>query len=982
MAALKLFLHKLRWYQWLLAALVLLYLVYIALAYLYVPGKLQDVVQNDVAELIGRDIQVQRIAFDPFGLALEVEGFSIADAPERPLLAWQRFYINLELWKSLFNWQLRLAQVDLEQPRIHIERRPEEFNFTSILERFPAGEEEPADAPEEKTTFAIQVDDINIRDGEFTLDDISGAKPAHSRLDQVTLNVHNLYLATGANDLNPFTLQAAMPGGGVLDLNGEYRIDPLLVIGDVALTDIALATFADFVENVIPLRVNDGTVSLRASVNVEQGDALDVWVKQGELQLRNLALDDAQPEPPLARVAQLDVNGFELDLRQQSVVIDSLTVDGLNLHQWIENDGTIRYQHLLVEKTIEANEALNQPEEESAPWSFLLKDTRINNGVVSFTDMQNGLDATQYLRDIDLHVQNISLNEGEQVPLQLRTTVNDSGTLSVDGNLVLVPFSAELQYQLAQLSLQPFNAYVEKDTWLSLKDGTLSVDGHVKMESGDDLPLTLGMNIQVADVQANDTRNGKPVLQWKMLDVKQLQLDLQKNSLQIDTVQLQQPEIAAAIGADQQMNLATLTKDAPAANSNSSNNSNNNKSADENPMRINVNTVSISGGTTHFQDDSVKPAFKTALHDMKLQMKQLSSDGPQPATFEFSSKIDKYAPFDAKGTLAPLNQQPGFAFSSQLRGLEMPHLSPYTGTYIGYQLRSGQLELDLDYALAKRQLKGSNNIVARQLYLGDTVASEQAVSAPVALGLALLRDLNGVIDLDVGVAGDLDEPGFSVAGVVMKALMNVLVKAAASPFQLLGSLVGGGEEMGKLTFAAGSSELNADEQTQLTQLAQALTQRPQIAVDVRGNASASDDGEALQLIRVRDAIAARRKLAPANLALETLLDERRNRDALEDLNAALELPSVRERRNALLAADPALEGQDLTARIHQQMLQDVARRQPLADEDLLALADQRALIIKQFLVENAGLAHDRVRVKKTVRGDLGGRVSELGLIAE
>jgi outer membrane protein OmpA-like peptidoglycan-associated protein len=288
--------------------------------------------------------------------------------------------------------------------------------------------------------------------------------------------------------------------------------------------------------------------------------------------------------------------------------------------------------------------------------------------------------------------------------------------------------------------------------------------------------------------------------------------------------------------------------------------------------------------------------------------------------------------------------------------------------------------LDLDYQLKQRQLKGRNNIVAKQLYLGEAVASEQAVDAPVALGLALLRDVSGVIDLDVDVKGDLDDPGFSVAGVVLKALMNVLVKAAASPFQLLASLVGGSEDLGQLEFAAGSGDLSATEQAQLNQLAQALQQRPQLAVDIRGNASAEADLAALQLLRVRDLIAAQRKLAPAELPLETLLDDEDNRDELDDLNDALELPDADDREDALVNADPALKGQDLTAQVYRQMLQDVASRQTIDTQNLLMLADQRALAIKQYLVETAGLDHQRVQMAKTRKRDLKGRICELGLI--
>src|SRR5690606_35676843 len=211
------------------------------------------------------------------------------------------------------------------------------------------------------------------------------------------------------------------------------------------------------------------------------------------------------------------------------------------------------------------------------------------------------------------------------------------------------------------------------------------------------------------------------------------------------------------------------------------------------------------------------------------------------------------------------------------------------------------------------------------------------------------------------------------------ALMNVIVKAATSPFQLLGSLVGGSEDLGKVEFAAGSSELDAEEQGKLVQLVEALKQRPQLAVNIKGNASAEADAATLQLLRVRDAIAARRKLAPSTLDLITLLNDDDNRDELEDLNAELQLPDDDDREAALIAADPALKGQNLTAQIYQQMLQDVAARQLISDADLQTLAGQRALAIKQFLVEAAGLEHERTLLAKAGKADLNGQVCELGL---
>lgn len=975
MAPIKQTLQHLRWYQWLLAALVLLYVIYIALSYLYLPGKLQAVVQQDVAELIGRDISVQRIAFDPFGLALEVEQFSIADRPQQPLLEWQRFYVNVELWKSLFGWQLRLAQVDLDQPHINIERRKDDFNFSSILERFPA-DEKPV-AAEEKTQFAIQVDAINIRDGRFELDDISGSKPAKSSLDQVTLGVQNLYLATGDDQLNPFNLQAEMPGGGKLTLSGEYRADPVLVHSEVDLQGLQLAKFADFVENVVPVRINDGSLSVKAKVDLEQKKEFEVQVKQGEVALRQLALDDAQLDPPLARVQQLDVKGIELDLRKQAVVVDSLSVNGFEANQWMKDNGEIRYQHLLVESAIDANTAASTPEPEAPAWSFQLKDTTIKGGRVSFTDMSGGLNAVQKVNDIGLNLKNISLEKGVQIPLQVSANINDGGLLTLDGQMILVPFALEMKYQLQNLPLLPVNPYVEANTWLQVQQGTLSVDGDVKLETTDPMPLNLNANISLADVQAEDTRSGKKILQWKALNLQQLRLDLLQRTVNVETVELQQPDIAAEIGSDKQMNLGTLVKTSEAAPANSENAAA--PVADEKPFQVVINTVAISDGTARFRDASVEPAFKTGLFNMTLNVRQLTNNGPQPASFDFSSKIDKYAPFNAKGTLVPLDQQPGFAFKSQLKGLEMPNLSPYTGTYIGYQLQSGKLALDLDYELKQRHLKGKNTIVAKQLYLGDEVQSEQAVDAPVALGLALLRDMNGVIDLDVGVSGDLDDPGFSIGGIVLKTLMNVIVKAATSPFQLLGSLVGGSEDLGKVEFAAGGAELTPEVEEKLSQLVTALAQRPQLMVNIKGSAGMEDDAAALQLARVRDLIAQQRKKSPADLPLETLLEDKANRNALEDINDELKLPDEGDREDALQAANAELKGNALTRQVYQQMLQDVAAQQTIGQQDLQSLADQRALAIKQFLVESAKLDHSRIQMAKTRQADLKGRVCELGL---
>jgi hypothetical protein len=981
--AIRKILKQWRWYHWTLTICAVLYLVYIALSYLYLPGKLKEVVQTDVAHLLGRDIQVQRIAFNPFTLALTVEQLVIADRPQIPLLAWNKLFVNFDAWGSLFGWRIRFSDVELDAPRIAIEQHKDGFNFSSILARLQS--DKPAQA-KPSSAFALQIDDIRVLAGLFRFDDMSGATPAHTRIDKINVTLKKLYLATGDDKLHPISLQAEMPDGGLVTLNGNYRADPLKANAQIEASDVHLEALKDFIANQIPLQLNSGRLSLRTDVDVEMEKSLEVLVHNGQLGVTDLALDDNTQDPPLLRGKQLQVQGIAMDLRKQRLHIEGIALNGFNTDQWLDTAARLRIQPFLGPQNaeVEVTPATTANKPKTKPWDFSIGNLSLQNTRLGFTDRRDGLHAAQEVQIQNAQLSNIHLVQGAQASLQLNAMLNNSGDLKVDGQIVPIPFSLDLHYQLQALALTPFNPYVEQLSWLRLQQGKLNAAGGLKMQSADPLPLILDLNAGVTDLKAQDSRTGKTVLQWKGLQLDQLTLELAQRSVAIDKVTLNAPEIEMEVDANKQMNLATLMKPATGASESTpapetKRTHSADKPASAHPWQVAIHHFSLRQGRTLFRDASIKPVFKTGLYAINFKLDQLTSAGSKPATFTLTSKVDKYAPFDVKGTLAPLQQQPGFALTGQLRGLEMPALSPYTGTYIGYNLKSGRLSLDLQYDLKQHELQGTNKIVAKQLYLGDMVESEQALHVPIALGLALLRDSSGVIDLNLGVSGDLADPSFSIAGIVWKALLNIIVKAATSPFKLLASLVGSNEDLGSITFNAGNSELTADNQGRLQQLVKAMAQRPQLVVTVHGSADTTDDNAALQQQKVLEQIAARRKIPVAQLQLASLLETRANRSALRRMNDALKLPSVDQREAALQKADPKLNGDALTRQVYEQIYADVAGRQVISQQELINLADQRALAIKQYLVETAGLDHSRVHLVTTRSEDLKSRVCELGV---
>jgi len=194
------------------------------------------------------------------------------------------------------------------------------------------------------------------------------------------------------------------------------------------------------------------------------------------------------------------------------------------------------------------------------------------------------------------------------------------------------------------------------------------------------------------------------------------------------------------------------------------------------------------------------------------------------------------------------------------KGIDLTPLSPYCGKYAGYALDKGKLDLALDYKVAKRQLAATNQIKVDQFTFGEATNSKDATKLPVKLGLAVLQDPNGLIDLDVPVEGNVDDPNFRLGKVIWRAIGNVLLKAVTSPFNLLAKLVGGGgaEKMDVVDFQAGAADLTPGAEKSLQGLSKALASRPALKVDVEGMADPAADGKTLKLKELKRQAAAAR----------------------------------------------------------------------------------------------------------------------------
>lgn len=981
------------WYQWAFAVCLFLYLIYLSITWIYLPGKIKDMTEIGVSKLIGREISMEKVSFNPFNLSLSTKNFSVSDKSGKPFIAWNQLEINFSIIKSVFSWGIALDEINLDNPKINIVKDKEGFNFDDIIKRLSTEKDTSQKKKSPGGSISLEISNTSINRGKFTYNDKSGNAQAGIDLDDISLTVEELYFATGDEHLNPFNLKASGPKGSQIQLEGNYRVHPLHIEGNIKIGGVNLSNFSGFLENILPIRLSKGNLSLSTDVLAKNDTEFTLKTFNGNLSIDNLLLDDNVQEPSMLTAGRIDVQDCGLDLTGQKLMVEKILLDNITLNQWIDETGRLRYEALLTEKKpediTEKEIPVGNRKSEAMPWDIMVKQISLKNSSVNFDDRNANITRGHSLSDINLDLRDISLANGSKIPVKLAAMLDEKGAIGVDGSICLSPLAMELDYHLDKILLNPFSEYLEAASWLSVEDGSLSVEGKMSATTGEATSVNTTASMGVDDFKLNDTRSGEPVIGLKEIRLDNIRAEMDKHKVSIASISFFKPDLNLSVSEEKKLNLASLIKEIETEKKPESPSV---KTDQTRPWRFEIEKVNLSEGTLLFSDQSVKPAYKTGLYNMAFSMDQFGSDINRPAPFTFKTEIDKYAPFTITGSLDPINKQPGFAFKSALKGLDMSHLSPYSGVYIGNNLKSGKLSLNLDYTLHDRKLKGKNNINAKNLYLGEKVPVEPVINAPVGLGLVLLRDMSGVIDLNLGVSGDLDDPGFSVSGVIVKALVNIITKAAASPFKLLGALIpGGGDNLGNVTFDPGNSNLTQESRDSLKKLVDALNKKPKLILFIKGNASGQEDNKGLTMAHLKQRTAEKRGVALS--VIEEEIKEQdlwmiaKNHAALEAINNEMGLTAVSERMENSKATSPentrppgtAEDQNAITAEqtVFKQVYSDILASWKIEEDELISLADERALSIKKYLVDDLKLNHERVSVIKAHSSDLSGRVIKL-----
>jgi len=883
---------------WIPLALVVAYGLF---GFFVAPPILRTQIVAGIRKTYGREVSLARVRFNPFIFALTLEGFELRDPDGTPFVGFDRLYVDFQL-SSLPRMALTFRELSLTRPRVHIRLMPKgEANFADLIPkdngkppRLIIGRLAIAQGSLEMTNLMASEPET----GKFEPLDLDLRNFTNIPDQRGQYHIAATGPGGGAWEWTGSLVSEPLHASGVF----EIRNSQLRRFWEIAKHRVPF----EITDGRLSCRVG---YDVKAKGDSVQARLINTMVSVAGLGVRQKGHDPELLHLDTLRVSGIDLRYPEQTAAISQVLLAGTRIHAwLNPDRtlnWLAmlplatpnaapaKAGATKGAAAKPAgtKPVPASQAASSAN--AVPWDVTLSEFAVRDLGVAFEDRSVRPVFAISVQPVNVTVRNISSRPGAAFDVASDVTIAEKGRFACSGKVTAIPTTtADLKLGLTSMPLAIFQTYVNPVAKVRIIGGSVGASGNLTFRDRKPAPdVHFTGRAESRGLLIRDRIDNERFLTWKGVDVEKI--DATASRLRVGSILFTQPyakfiihrdrttnvqeilglqsppqdttQIAAlddeesAAGPDVEGALSSaeptpslaapaprdttvhVTLGAPATPAASA-------AGSAPAFPVTIAEVRIRDGSADFADLSLVLPFAARIEDLKGKITGISSDSASRASVEADGALEPSGTAQVRGEMNPLAKEPALDLAVVFHGFNMPGLTPYTGQYLGREVDKGEMSLDLQYKLEGKHLVGENKIVMDQFELGKKVESPEATKLPVGLALAILKDREGKIDLDVPVEGNVDDPKFRIGRVIMQFLLRLLTKVAMSPFALLGHMFGGGhaDQLDHVDFALGTSDLASDQQETLGKLAKALDQRPQLKLEVRGRSDADSDAVAIR----------------------------------------------------------------------------------------------------------------------------------------
>ncbi|HXW69337.1 MAG TPA: DUF748 domain-containing protein, partial [Dissulfurispiraceae bacterium] len=916
----------------------------------------------------------------------------ITDPEEHPLISLTAFELFLAP-SDLIAKKIHLTKVMLQSPELNISRdRSGKINLLTFLP-----EKKPADKlpDKESADFSLDADHIQVADGKIEFSDHK-ASPFKTILDDIEVGIDNLSNAPDKKAKAHLSLLTESKEGFKLD--SDFSINPLASEGRLEFTKIQLKKYSPYYSKSVLFDVQEGGLDLSTKYIFKQSEK-EPEIRLADLSagLTSLKLRKRGEKDDFLQIPVVSLKNTSVDLSKREVLIGTLSTQKGLLKVRRYTDGKLNMQSLLPEPGTSGGKPAKTKKEREL--LVTIKDIAADRYTVKLEDAMPQEPVNMAAEQINFRGSGLSTAKNSKGRASLSLIFNKKGSVRTNGSVSINPPSANMKLSVKGFEIAPFQTYFTDRIKILVTQGDISLDGNVSAGYSKDgiMKASYKGEAYVKNFASLDKADAEDFLKWSSLYFGGIDATFNPLYVNISQVALTDFYSRLIINKDGSINLqgvmqekgggeeAATSEEAgepateayakpveagatekPVAEPQKTSEGVQQQPADvaakpsdmglppKTGKLIKIDTVTLQGGTINFSDRHIEPNYSASFLELGGKVSGLSSEENTFADVDLRGKFENSAPLEITGKINPLQDDLYVNLKIDFKDMDLSPVTPYSGRYLGYTIQKGELSLNLTYLIVKKKLDSQNNILLDQFTLGDRVESPKATKLPVKLAIALLKNRQGEINLNVPVSGYINDPKFRIGGIITKMLLNLLVKAATSPFALLGAIFGGGAELSHVDFDYGSSNLPGQDTKKLDTLVKALFDRPALKLDVEGHVDIERDKEGLKQYLFNKKVKAQklkdlvRKGQPSVPVDQVTIGKDEYAKYLKMAYKEEKFPKPRTILG--FAKDlPVPEMEKL-------MLTHIE----VTDDDLRQLASRRALTVKDYVLKSGQVTADRV----------------------
>ena len=939
---------------------LLIFLVVLGIAGFFIaPPLMKPYIMKKMSEALHRKASIEKISINPYAVSITLKKFSLED-PGKPkaFVAFDELYVNADLMSSLFRRALILKQITLTNPYVGISRKPEgSYNFSDLL---PKDEAKP---DKEDKPFLFSLNNIQIINGNIDFED-APKKTNHTVRE---LNVSVPFISNIEYHLEKYVEPkfSTNINNNKFELAGKTQ--PFLTSRatsfDINIQDIDIPYYLNYV----PAKMNcqlksarlDTNIKLNFIVNEDKSPALTL---NGNVVLRDVILDDLKNNKIL-HLPSLNVNMASVEPFVSNIHLARIAIESPELVIRRDKEGEIN----LLNLTKKQAEKLPQKEAAAASkkksgFKFRVDDVLLDKADIIYMDSQPSDPVKLHFSPLSFKAANLSTEKGVTGKVELEGILNKKGEFKDRVTLTLEPLSVDVQSDWKNIGIRAFQPYFTDKVKMDITRGTISSTGNFSLSRNkkNELVIKCTGSVSVSNLAALDKAQSNDFLKFKRLSLDKIKFGYNPFSLSINTISLADFYTRIIINPDASLNVQDIFGDNQASKETAIKKeekkpvtAETKKKDNQETADIKIGKVVFKNGHIDFSDNNIQPNYSANMFNLTGSVTGLSSKEFSRADVALKGNLGYGSPIEIAGKINPLAKDLFVDLKVGFKDIELSPITPYSNKFLGYPITKGKLTFNVSYLIDKRKLDSQNKVLIDQLTFGEKVESPQAVKAPVTLAATLLTDRNGQINLDLPVSGSLDDPKFKVWSVIWQIIVNLITKAVTSPFALLSSLTGGGEELSFIEFDYGSAVISAEETKKISMIGKALNDRPNIKLDIEGYVDAEQDKYALKKAELDRRIKAQKMKETMSkddqqIAVENVvLTEQEYDKYLKQVYRSADFSKPRN----ILGMQKTLP----PAEMEKLMLASIE----VTDSDLRQLAARRAQNVKELMLQS-DIAADRI----------------------